>query len=194
MPQAPKDPSNASHSSYRVAVSGDEAGILKVFAEVAPEVPTSVVPQTEPILERLVASGQSWVAVGADDNIQMGLWYVLVLHGSEEPQMRTNQNEAKMDPQSRRTFLMVALFGAVAAISFGGTGTEAAPNIGTGDTPKNIPASEKVTAGEKVHTVEHDDRVEGAYGYYGRARRVYRRTYRRTRRYVRRAYRRSYYY
>jgi hypothetical protein len=102
-----------------------------------------------------------------------------------------------MDPQSRRRFLMVALFSAVAAITFDGTGTEAAPNIGTGDTPTNIPTNEKVTAGEKVQlakTVEQDDRVEGAYGYYGRARRVYRRSYRRTRRYVRRAYRRSYYY
>jgi hypothetical protein len=69
MPQAPKDPSKAPHPTYRVAVSGDEAGILKVFAEVAPEVPTSVLPQTEPLLERLVASGQSWVAVDADDNI-----------------------------------------------------------------------------------------------------------------------------
>jgi hypothetical protein len=69
MPQAPKDPSKASHPTYRLAVSDDEAGILKVFAEVAPEVPTSILPQTEPLLERLVASGQSWVAVDADDNI-----------------------------------------------------------------------------------------------------------------------------
>jgi hypothetical protein len=110
--------------------------------------------------------------------------------------MRTNQNEARIDPQSRRTFLMVAMFSAVAAISFGGTGTAAA-TIGTEDIPKNIPANEKVTTGKKLQldkTVEPDDRVEGAYGYDGRARRVYRRTYRRTRRYVRRAYRRSYYY
>jgi hypothetical protein len=55
--------------AYRAAVSGDEAGILKVFAEVASEVPTSVLPQTEGIVQRLVASGQSWVAVDADGNI-----------------------------------------------------------------------------------------------------------------------------
>jgi hypothetical protein len=55
--------------TYRSAVSGDEAGILKVFAEVASEVPTSVLPQTEEIVQRLVASGQSRVAVDADGNI-----------------------------------------------------------------------------------------------------------------------------
>lgn len=55
--------------TYRVAASGDEAGILKVFAEVASEVPTAVRPQTSGMIEGLVASGQSWVAVDADDNI-----------------------------------------------------------------------------------------------------------------------------
>ncbi len=55
--------------TYRVAIAGDEAGILKVFAEVASEVPTRVLPQTEAIVQRLVASGQSWVGVDADDNI-----------------------------------------------------------------------------------------------------------------------------
>lgn len=55
--------------TYRVAVATDEAGILNVFAEVAPEVPTSVLPQTEAIIQRLVASGQSWIAVDADDKI-----------------------------------------------------------------------------------------------------------------------------
>jgi hypothetical protein len=55
--------------TYRVAVSGDKAGILKVFEEVAPEVPTRVLPQTDGIVQRLVASGQSWVAVDADGNI-----------------------------------------------------------------------------------------------------------------------------
>ena len=55
--------------TYRVAVAGDEAGILKVFAEVASEVPTRVLPQTETIVQGLVASGQSWVGVDADDNI-----------------------------------------------------------------------------------------------------------------------------
>jgi acetyltransferase (GNAT) family protein len=55
--------------TYRAAVAGDAAGILRVFAEVASEVPTSVLPQTEAIVQRLVASGQSWVGVDADDNI-----------------------------------------------------------------------------------------------------------------------------
>lgn len=55
--------------TYRVAVPSDEAGILKIFAEVASEVPTSVLPQTKAIIQRLVASGQSWVGVDADDNV-----------------------------------------------------------------------------------------------------------------------------
>ncbi|MGC0321080.1 ribosomal protein S18 acetylase RimI-like enzyme [Bradyrhizobium sp. USDA 326] len=48
--------------SYRVAASGDEAGVLKVFAEVAPEVPTAVRSGTKELIERLVETGQSWVA------------------------------------------------------------------------------------------------------------------------------------
>ncbi|MEY9881469.1 GNAT family N-acetyltransferase [Bradyrhizobium sp. USDA 329] len=48
--------------SYRVAASGDAAGALKVFAEVAPEVPTAVRSGTKELIERLVATGQSWVA------------------------------------------------------------------------------------------------------------------------------------
>ena len=55
--------------TYRVAVAGDVAGILKIFAEVAPEVPTRILPQTPEIVQRLVASGQSWVGVDADGNI-----------------------------------------------------------------------------------------------------------------------------
>src|ERR1700679_2166719 len=55
--------------AYRVAVAGDEAGILKVFAEVASEVPTAVRPQTEAYIKRFVASGQSWVATDADAKI-----------------------------------------------------------------------------------------------------------------------------
>jgi hypothetical protein len=62
----------------RVAVPGDEAAILNVFEEVAPEVPTSVLPQTDGIVKRLVASGQSWVAVDADGNI---VGYALVYMG-----------------------------------------------------------------------------------------------------------------
>jgi ribosomal protein S18 acetylase RimI-like enzyme len=54
--------------TYRVAVSGDEAGILDVFAEVAAEVPTAVRPQTEGLIKRWVATGLSWVAI-ADDEI-----------------------------------------------------------------------------------------------------------------------------
>jgi ribosomal protein S18 acetylase RimI-like enzyme len=56
-------------TTSRVAVPGDEAAILNVFEEVAPEVPTSVLPQADGIVKRLVASGQSWVAVDADGNI-----------------------------------------------------------------------------------------------------------------------------
>lgn len=55
--------------SYRKATPDDVAGILTVFEEVAPEVPTSVLPQTEPIILRLVKSGETWVAVDADSNI-----------------------------------------------------------------------------------------------------------------------------
>jgi hypothetical protein len=55
--------------TYRVAVPGDEAAILNVFAEVAPEVPTAVRPQTEGIIKELVAKGDSWVAIDADDKI-----------------------------------------------------------------------------------------------------------------------------
>lgn len=55
--------------TYRVAVPGDEAAILNIFAEVAPEVPTAVRPQTEGIIKELVATGNSWVAIDADDKI-----------------------------------------------------------------------------------------------------------------------------
>ncbi|MCK1271558.1 MULTISPECIES: GNAT family N-acetyltransferase [unclassified Bradyrhizobium] len=56
-------------TTYRVAVSSDQAGILEVFAEVASEVPTAVRPQTEAYIKRFVASGQSWVATDADGKI-----------------------------------------------------------------------------------------------------------------------------
>jgi ribosomal protein S18 acetylase RimI-like enzyme len=56
-------------TTYRIAVPGDEAGILKVFAEVAPEVPTAVRTQTSGHIEQLVASGQTWVAVDADGKV-----------------------------------------------------------------------------------------------------------------------------
>jgi hypothetical protein len=66
-------------NSYRVAVPGedgtfpvwkkDEAAILNVFAEVACEVPTAVRPQTEGIIKELVATGDSWVAIDADDQV-----------------------------------------------------------------------------------------------------------------------------
>jgi hypothetical protein len=55
--------------TYRVAVPGDEPAILKIFAEVAPEVPTAVRPQTEGIIKELVATGDSWVAINADAKI-----------------------------------------------------------------------------------------------------------------------------
>jgi hypothetical protein len=55
--------------TYRLAAPGDEAAILHVFAEVAPEVPTAVRPQTEGIIKELVATGDSWVAIDADDKI-----------------------------------------------------------------------------------------------------------------------------
>src|SRR5712675_601068 len=52
--------------TYRVAVPGDEPAILNIFAEVAPEVPTAVRPQTKGIIKELVATGDSWVAIDAD--------------------------------------------------------------------------------------------------------------------------------
>ena len=55
--------------AYRVAHSGDEPGILKIFEEVAPEVPTAVRSGTEELIKRYVKSGQSWVAVDADGGI-----------------------------------------------------------------------------------------------------------------------------
>lgn len=50
----------------RTAVSGDEVGILRVFAEVASEVPTSVLPQTKELIRRYVGSGQSQIAIDRD--------------------------------------------------------------------------------------------------------------------------------
>ena len=55
--------------TYRIATPCDEAAILKVFAEVAPEVPTAVRPQTEGIITELVATGSSWVAIDAKDQV-----------------------------------------------------------------------------------------------------------------------------
>ena len=55
--------------TYRVAAPGDEIGILLVFAEVAPEVPTRIYPRTRRKIEDLVATDMSWVAVDADDMI-----------------------------------------------------------------------------------------------------------------------------
>lgn len=55
--------------TFRVASVGDVAGILKVFAEVAPEVPTAVRSGTEGLIQELVASGRSWVAVDADGGV-----------------------------------------------------------------------------------------------------------------------------
>lgn len=55
--------------TYRVADSGDEPGILKIFEEVAPEVPTAVRCGTEALIQELVAPGQSLVAVDADGEV-----------------------------------------------------------------------------------------------------------------------------
>ncbi|RXT34529.1 GNAT family N-acetyltransferase [Bradyrhizobium betae] len=62
--------------SYRVAVSGDVDGILNVFAEVAPEVPTRVYSDTKgdhtdtkASIEGAVGTGQSWVATDANGTI-----------------------------------------------------------------------------------------------------------------------------
>jgi hypothetical protein len=111
--------------------------------------------------------------------------------------MRDDQN-ATTNPESRRAFLArVVLLGVAAAMMFGVAETEAAPNTGAGNKPTDIPVDKEIAQGGKdrlAETAEQDDRVQGAYGYYGHYRRVYRRSYRRTRRYVRRAYRRSYYY
>lgn len=60
--------SNADYT-FRAAVSEDKAGILKVFEEVAPEVPTAIFPTTEGMIQRLVASGCSWVAADSDGHI-----------------------------------------------------------------------------------------------------------------------------
>jgi hypothetical protein len=56
-------------TTYRPAVSSDEGSILKVFAEVASEVPTAVRPQTEAYIKRFVGSGQSWVATDAEGKV-----------------------------------------------------------------------------------------------------------------------------
>jgi hypothetical protein len=100
--------------------------------------------------------------------------------------MRINQNEATVVSQSRRTFLMTALFSAASAISLGAAETEAAAITGAGVNPTD----KEIAQGEKdrlAKTVGQDDRIQGAYGRYGHYRRVTRRVYRR-------AYRRSYYY
>ncbi|WP_197424414.1 GNAT family N-acetyltransferase [Bradyrhizobium yuanmingense] len=57
------------NAAYRVAVSGDEVGILLVFAEVAAEVPTRVYPETSAMIRSLVATGQTWIAFDANDQI-----------------------------------------------------------------------------------------------------------------------------
>ncbi len=112
--------------------------------------------------------------------------------------MRVDQNEATTNPESRRTFLTrVVMLGVAAAMASGVAKTEAAPITGAVNNPPDVSVDKEMAQGKKdrsAETVRQDDRVQGAYGYYGHYRRVYRRTYRRTRRYVRRAYRRSYYY
>lgn len=55
--------------TYRSAASNDQAGILKVFAEVAAEVPTEVRPQTAGLIDGWVAGGRSWVALDAAGTI-----------------------------------------------------------------------------------------------------------------------------
>jgi hypothetical protein len=111
--------------------------------------------------------------------------------------MKVDQNDATTNLQSRRAFLSAALLGFTAAITFSMAETEAAPIAGGANISKDVP--DKITQGEKVQSADivDQDKVQGAYGYYGHyrrvSRRVYRRSYRRTRRYVRRAYRRSYY-
>lgn len=56
-------------TTYRVAVAGDIAGILQVFEEVAPAVPTAVRSQTKGYIEGWVATGESWVATEAGGKI-----------------------------------------------------------------------------------------------------------------------------
>ncbi|KJC37142.1 hypothetical protein UP09_28270 [Bradyrhizobium sp. LTSP885] len=65
----PGDTMATGNLAYRVAVPNDEVGILLVFAEAAPEVPTRVYPDTLGTIEGLIATGQSWVAVDANDQI-----------------------------------------------------------------------------------------------------------------------------
>lgn len=61
--------------SYRIAVAGDVTGILEVFAEVAPEVPTRVYDGTKDHVDTKesiagwVETGQSWVATDATGTI-----------------------------------------------------------------------------------------------------------------------------
>lgn len=55
--------------TYRVAVPDDEAGILKVFAEVAAEVPTAVRPQTAGLVHDWVTTGASWVAIDSKGTV-----------------------------------------------------------------------------------------------------------------------------
>ncbi|WP_271593760.1 GNAT family N-acetyltransferase [Bradyrhizobium sp. CCBAU 65884] len=53
----------------RVAASNDLVGILKVFEEVAPEVPTRVYPETKGYIDAWVGTGKSWVATDANGTI-----------------------------------------------------------------------------------------------------------------------------
>ena len=65
----PGDTMATGNVAYRLAVPGDVVGILLVFAEAAPEVPTRVYPDTSGRIEGSVATGLSWVAVDADEKI-----------------------------------------------------------------------------------------------------------------------------
>jgi hypothetical protein len=55
--------------TYRTATAADADDILKVFGEVAPEVPTRVIEGTKELVERLAASGASSVALDADGKV-----------------------------------------------------------------------------------------------------------------------------
>ena len=92
--------------------------------------------------------------------------------------MRVDQNEAT----TLRAFLTrVVLLGvAAAATTFGVAETEAAPITGAAAKPTHIPLDGELAQSKEdqlAETAEQDDRVQGAYGYYGHYRRVYRRSY-----------------
>jgi N-acetylglutamate synthase-like GNAT family acetyltransferase len=84
--------------SYRVAAPGDEDAILKIFAEVAPAVPTAVRKGTDTMIRDWVAVGRSWVAVNADCDV---IGYGLVWPGGDPDAIELTYLGVTEDAQSR---------------------------------------------------------------------------------------------